>query len=477
MAQSSTAHECIVVGAGWTGLATAAALRSFSVKDFLLLEAGDAPGEFWRRSTYDRIKLHTAWHGLPCDGGAALFDYPMFKTGDEVVRYLTSYHDRHHLHAHSRFGHRVQRVQQVRQGLWRLYVETNDGVKLLECRHLALCVSKLRRPFEPHLAGRETFLGRCLHSSDFRCGSAFCGKRVVVAGSGNSACEIALDLASQGGAAQVTMLIAAPREFVPLCKFGELMRKAWHKGLAPCLEERVFADWSLRFGEAAFEAACAKRSALMASIAEDTSQLGISTPSVGFGEAQVQEGRISVFDHGALPLMRSGRIGVVRSRLQSLTVTGALLADGTHLEADAIVLATGFEPRYEELVDAESFLARGQPGKGVSPECLTPRTDGHDRSSVDASLFFVGADHAVNGGMAMGMQGWSCGFRIAQALGHLPNTAVFTLDALPERQCTVIATRRRRRMWHIVALAAVVAATAWLCGARGLPVSLLLPPS
>ena len=58
--------DAIVVGAGWTGLATAAALRAFGVHRYVLLEAGEEVGSFWRCFTYDRIKLHTPWHGLPC---------------------------------------------------------------------------------------------------------------------------------------------------------------------------------------------------------------------------------------------------------------------------------------------------------------------------------------------------------------------------------------------------------------------------
>jgi cation diffusion facilitator CzcD-associated flavoprotein CzcO len=284
---------------------------------------------------------------------------------------------------------------------------------------------------------RESFRGTCVHSSQFRNGAAFRGRHILVAGSGNSACEIALDLASDGERA-ITMLAAGARQFVPMGAFGEVMRRAREAGTAPCLEERAFADWSLRHGEPAFDAACAKRSLLMASLADDTSSVGIDTPPVGFGEAQVAEGRISVFDHGALALMRTGRIRVCAARLLALTPSGARLSDGSTIEVDAVVLATGFEPRFEELLP-ERFLARAQPGKGVDPTCLTPLTDGRDRSTVDGSLFVVGADHCVNGGMAMGMQGWSCGFRVAQQLGKLPRGASFGLDALPERQADVIA--------------------------------------
>ena len=175
---------------------------------------------------------------------------------------------------------------------------------------------------------------------------------------------------------------------------------------------------------------------------------------------QVEEGRISVFDHGALPLMRQGRIRVINGRLSSLDKACAVLSDGTVVTADAIVLATGYEPCYEEYVPVDPFLACGQRGKGVSPRCLTPLTDGFDRSSIDPSLFFVGADHKVNGGMAMGMQGWSCGYRIAQLLGLLPATTAFSLEALPERQRDVIAQRHRRRARQRWGAVAIIVSTA-----------------
>ena len=165
-----------------------------------------APGAFWSK-TYDRILLNTAWHGLPCDGGAALFDFSMYKSRDDVVRYLRSYHERHQLQPFSRFAHRVCRIEHVtttgvdRHGrrertvheLWRLHVDTPDGPCCIECHHLALCVSKQRCPHEPPLVGRDTFHGRCLHSGHFRSGADHRGKRVLVVGSGNSGSEIAFD--------------------------------------------------------------------------------------------------------------------------------------------------------------------------------------------------------------------------------------------------------------------------------------------
>ena len=278
--------EVVVVGAGWTGLATAAALRAFGVRDFILLESGGAPGAFWSE-TYDRIRLHTAWHGMPCDGGEAYFDFPMFKGRDDVLCYLKRYHTRHELQQHSRFQHRLVHAEQVREGLWRLDVDTPEGPCQYECRHLALCVSKLRHPYEPPLFGRHAHgAPLCIHSSQFRNGAEFQGRRVLVVGSGNSACEIALDLA-ECGAAAVSLLVCGPRQIVPLAEFGRLMHLARLEGTAACVEETVFGDWQLRYGEPGFAEACGRRSSLMRSIAQDTSAVGIKAPLMGFGEVSV----------------------------------------------------------------------------------------------------------------------------------------------------------------------------------------------
>ncbi|MFD7561462.1 NAD(P)-binding domain-containing protein, partial [Streptomyces sp. NPDC059835] len=51
------------------------------------------------------------------------------------------------------------------------------------------------RPHIPHLPGRETFAGRVLHAADYRSPAPFAGQRVVVVGAGNSAVQIAAELA------------------------------------------------------------------------------------------------------------------------------------------------------------------------------------------------------------------------------------------------------------------------------------------
>jgi putative flavoprotein involved in K+ transport len=63
------------------------------------------------------------------------------------------------------------------------------------------------RPHRPALAGLERFTGAVLHSSQYSAPEPFAGRRVVVVGAGNSAVQIAADLAP---VARVSLATRAP---------------------------------------------------------------------------------------------------------------------------------------------------------------------------------------------------------------------------------------------------------------------------
>jgi len=443
--------DCVVIGAGWTGLATAASLRSYGSQNFVVLEAGLGVGSFWE-GNYDRIKLHTPWHGLPCDGGLALYKYPIFKPKKNVVQYLNDYHKLHHLEPHMRLGERVTRLARESPGTWHVDVSAEFGCREYRCKYVAVCTSKLRVPYIPDIPGRGTFQGRVLHSREYRTGHAFRGKDVVVVGSGNSAAEICADLV-ECGAREVTMLVYGPRLFIPLPR---LARVAWiGRILGRLTEASIYKDWQLHFGAADYWEAVHKKDAGMDALASDLTKYGIEKPELGFSEANIKYGRIGTFDQGAIAMIESGRVRVCKAKLLGFTDSNVCLNDGSKLSADAVVLATGFQPKLEEFIEELGLLESNQEGKGCRETSLTPRTDRRGRSIVDSTLFFVGFDQAVNGGLSMGFWGWSTGFLIAQGLGFQPANTEFSLEMLPELQRDVC--QRRTVCLSAAALVGVLA--------------------
>ena len=60
-------------------------------------------------------------------------------------------------------------------------------------------------PHEPEFEGRGEFVGPVFHSSEYRGGKEFEGKKVLVVGCGNSGMEVALDLCDHNAMASLVV--------------------------------------------------------------------------------------------------------------------------------------------------------------------------------------------------------------------------------------------------------------------------------
>lgn len=404
-------HDVVVIGAGFCGLALGASLRASGVNDFVILERGDQVGHFWT-TTYDRLHLHSPWHGLPYDRGLNR-DYPMFKSRADVVDYFRLYARQHGLYGHLRVGRHVRRVARVASSAdgceWQ--IETDAGV--YGARFLAVATALNRTPIAPSFDGLAGYQGQALHSSAYRNAAPYFGQRVLVVGSGNSAAEIALDLAEHGAGA-VYLWVRGPRHFVPLRLLAHLYRVFRLLGLMS--ERRAAAEHRIPYGSAAFWKIVRQRDAVIGRLSVDLSRFGIRRPAVGPHEDAMRHGRIPVFDVGAIAAIRARRIHVIDGNVHPITgFTRHGVRLGHRDEAFGTVLfCTGYEPRLEEFLAEPEMLAPVRWWRSA------PLTDGRSRSRVYPSAFFPGFDVSVNGGHSLGLWGWEAGESIAAALHASP---------------------------------------------------------
>eukprot|EP01116_Phalansterium_solitarium_P011606 TRINITY_DN2733_c0_g2_i1.p1 TRINITY_DN2733_c0_g2~~TRINITY_DN2733_c0_g2_i1.p1 ORF type:complete len:596 (-),score=127.43 TRINITY_DN2733_c0_g2_i1:635-2422(-) len=128
---------------------------------------------------------------------------PRFWTAVEYVKYLERFADHFALWPSIRLGCRVVQAREASPGgVWTLTVECLDGdllrVETREFDRIAVCCGINSGGFNlPDWPGAKDFRGQLLHSSQFHRASDFGGKRVVVAGLGESGSDIALLLAKQ----------------------------------------------------------------------------------------------------------------------------------------------------------------------------------------------------------------------------------------------------------------------------------------
>ena len=194
----------IVIGAGQSGLAAAKAVRSRGLRPLVLEASGQRSGSW--SSYYDSLHLFSparfsALPGLPFPG-----DPDRYPHRDEVVAYLETYADR--LEAEIRTSTRVTRVAAEGPGFT---VHTAAGERLA-ASGVVVASGSFGNPHRPVLAGSESFGGQISHVADYRNPDPFVGQRVVVLGAGNSAVQVAHELAEKS---TVTLARVREPQFVP----------------------------------------------------------------------------------------------------------------------------------------------------------------------------------------------------------------------------------------------------------------------
>ena len=356
MSADSAPLPVVIVGAGPAGLATAGALKQRGV-EALLLEAGPSLGTAWR-SHYDRLRLHTVKHHSHLPGLPFGKKLPRYVSRADFLAYLEAYAA--HFGLAPRTGERVRRVAADAGGL---LVETAAGS--LRARAVVVATGYNRRPNPEQLPDQDRFRGALMHASAYRNGEPFPGQQVLVVGAGNTGAEIALDLFEHG--AKPTLAVRSPINVVPRDLLGMpiqvtsiRMRNAPLK-LADGIGR--FASW-LAFG--------------------DLTRHGFPRPPLGPISAIHQRRRIPLIDVGTIAAVKRRQIAV-KPGVARLTETGALFADGSAADFDAVVLATGYRAALEELVDVPGAIdPDGAPvdwrGGGVCP-----------------NLFFVGYEIVPTG--------------------------------------------------------------------------------
>jgi putative flavoprotein involved in K+ transport len=330
--------DLAVVGGGQAGLAAAYAARRAGLVP-VILEAGGEPVGSWPRY-YDSLALFSPARFSELPGLRFAGDRERYPTRDELIEYLLAFGGR--LDADIRTGQRVVRVARA-DGAFA--VVTESGLELTA--DLVIAASGgFGAPHRPALPGLESFAGETIHSSEYRSPDGYAGRRVVVVGGGDSAMQIAAELA---GVARVSIASRAPLRFVPQRPLGRDLH------------------WWLRY------------------TGLDTAAFG---PWLLGRRMVVDDGR-----HRAAVASGNPDARVLFARLDGHDV---VWSDGERERVDAVILATGFRPEVSYLRGTDALDGDGRPlqRRGVSSALPGLGYVGleYQRSYASATVRGVGRD-------------------------------------------------------------------------------------
>ena len=329
-----------MVGAGPAGLAVARELGHRHSISALVVEKAASPAMSWR-NRYDNFRLNTNGYLSHLPGQRIPLKSGRWPTKEDMVGYFDSYVQRQHITL--ALGCEVNRIDRTDAG-WRADTARGD----LHAPAIVLATGRYRTPAIPPWPGLSQFSGDVVHSVDFRNAWPFRDRKVLVVGAGNSAADIAVQLAGNG-ASKVWLAVRTPPHLVT-------------RAIGP-IPSDVFLELFARVPARLVDPVVARLNRLLLG---DLSPYGFGTPPLGLKETVETRGRIPTLADELVSVVRAGRIDVVAA-VTALDRDRVQLADGTGVCPDVIIAATGFDPDLDGLVGHLGVLDdHGHPHGGFS---------------------------------------------------------------------------------------------------------------
>ncbi|GAA0957177.1 NAD(P)/FAD-dependent oxidoreductase [Actinocorallia libanotica] len=349
-----------VLGAGMTGIAAAIACADNGFP-YEIFERGDDIGGTWRINTYPGLAVDTPsiYYSFSFEQEANWSrQYPV---GGEYQDYLQRVVDKYGLRPNIRFGTEIRSLawDDAAQE-WEITCSTADGGTVASRANAVITATGfLNSPKYPDLPGREAFAGPSVHTAAWDHSLDLAGKRVGVIGAGATSVQV-VD-AIIGDVAHLTLFQRQPHWVLPntlgeglvpererwlkehLPFYGRWLRAKNYWFVSDVLYPNVRADeeWMaahpLSISEANDRVLQICLGHLEASFGHDPELLRKMTP-----DFPVHGKRIVRDPGGYYAALASDKADVVTDRLARVVPQGIETADGTLVELDVIIYATGF---------------------------------------------------------------------------------------------------------------------------------------
>jgi cation diffusion facilitator CzcD-associated flavoprotein CzcO len=234
----TTPEKFLVIGAGPVGLGMTRALRGHGIA-YDQVDASDGIGGNWHHGVYDSAHLISSRRSTQFPEFPMPASYPDFPSRQQVLEYLHAYADKFGLTADVQLQRTVTHVESLPSDLWR--VSFADGTTC-DYRGVVVCNGHhwdRRWPNYPGTLGVDF-----IHSKDYKSADQLRGKRVLVIGGGNSACDIVSEAARVGASAHLSL--RRGYWFLPKVLFGRPISDLTARHYTPLWLQRKYLRFALK---------------------------------------------------------------------------------------------------------------------------------------------------------------------------------------------------------------------------------------
>jgi hypothetical protein len=237
----TTQDKQLIIGAGFVGLGIAQALKATGIA-YDQVDASEHIGGNWYHGVYETAHIISSKKVTQFSNFPMPEAYPDFPSAQNMLDYIQAYAQHFNLHQQIELNRQVNYVRPVANNLWEVTFNNQEqrlykGVIMCNGHHWC-------KRF-PQFQGE--FKGEIIHSKDYKRPEQLQGKRVLVIGGGNSACDIASEAARVGAKCVLSMRESVwfiPKTFagIPVADLSSQKQKVtpgWYQRLMTYLLIRI----------------------------------------------------------------------------------------------------------------------------------------------------------------------------------------------------------------------------------------------
>ncbi|KAL8873679.1 MAG: hypothetical protein Q9174_000884 [Haloplaca sp. 1 TL-2023] len=342
----------LIIGSGQGGLTVAARLKQLGIQA-LIIDQNPRVGDNWR-NRYHQLVLHDAvWYDhMPYLKFPP--NWPVFTPKDKLAEWFETYAKVLELNVWTSTTltdstwdeSKRQWTTTLKRG-----IEGRTENRTLHPRHIIQATGHSGEPYFPsHIKGLADFKGdRLVHSSQFTGPEANAkGKKAVIVGCCNSGHDIAQDYYEHGY--DVTMIQRSSTLVASSKALIDVTMKGVYAEDGPPLEDADILAMSTpnpvaaRLGEDSVRAINQQDSALLHGLRKAGFALDNGPDGAGLMAKYLHRGGGYYIDVGASQLIADGKIRIKQGQeIEQVNAHSITFKDGSELEADEIVFATGYQ--------------------------------------------------------------------------------------------------------------------------------------
>ena len=348
----------LIVGAGESGIVLGAILNDLGV-DYRIIERAAAIGGTWRDNTYPGCAVDTPNHSYSYSFGARYPWSRFFSERSEIHSYLRHCTDEFSVADRITFDTVcVSATWDEDTAHWRVVLDSNGSHETIETRFLVSAIGPFGTPQIPRIDGLERFTGVAAHSAAWPDDLDISGKNVAIVGTGASCMQIAPEIADS--TRRLTIFQRTPQWVRPIPRFHERIDDDVQVLLQ---HEPYYSAWyrfvmMWRYGDG-----------LLATLRKDPAwphpQRSMNKINDRHREQMTRHihdvlgdrddliakcvpdyppyGKRILLDNGWYETLLKPNVDLVTQPIERMEPEGARLDDGSLVEADVLIFATGFD--------------------------------------------------------------------------------------------------------------------------------------